>query len=90
MPIENEEIGGTNIGHRSQLYRTLYLKLPNHRGDRHRMRLSGKKIADDLNVSYQTVYKWFDKDKLPAKHVKGLIALDGSKLSPEDLLEFVI
>lgn len=90
MSANEDVIGGVAVGTRSDLYKLLYKNLPKHRSGKYGQKLSGKKIGDDCGVSYQSVYRWFDQDRLPAKQVKKLTELKGSSLKVEDLLPFVI
>lgn len=91
MKSDDENTITQHLAQRSKLYSLLYKKLPNHRaGFRHPGHLSGMAIGKDLNVSHQTFYKWCNKDKLPARHVTPLTELDGSQLTVEDLIPFVI
>jgi len=85
---DHDLIGGASI-HDTPLYRALYRGLPNHRSERFPTQLDCYKIARELNISHQAVYKWLGSGELPAKRVKQLIALDGSTLRANHLIQFV-
>lgn len=48
------------------------------------------KLADDVGVTRQNVYVWFNKDKLPPNRVESVLALEGTTLVVDDLLPFVL
>ncbi len=88
-PIPDEQIGDVSLRRDNALYVTLYRGLPNHRSDKVPRQLSGKNIGDSLGVSYQSVYRWLEANRIHQRWVRPLTELEGSKLTVEDLLPFV-
>lgn len=85
---DDDLIGSASI-HETPLYRTLYRGLPEHHSKRFPTQLDRYKIARELGISHQAVYKWLDAGELPAKRMKQLIALEGSTLKAGQLIKFV-
>lgn len=73
----------------SDLHRVLFAGLPQHRSRRLIDRLDVQSLSCDLTVTHQAVYRWLDSDRLPAKRLRQLLALQGSTLTAEALLPFL-
>jgi len=90
MAIDNPT--GTAKIRSGALYRTLVGGLPRH--GKHKRQsdhgfLDCSKLAADLGISYQAVYKWLAKGELPGKRIKHLCALDDSTLTPAILAPYL-
>lgn len=72
------------------LYRVLYEGLPAHRSLTNEGVLDVRKLGDDLEISDKAIYRWFDRQSVPPKKVKPLLALPGSTLTMDALLAFVL
>lgn len=46
-------------------------------------------LAEYLGISYQALYKIFDRNKIAPKRVKALVLLSDGKLKLEDFAEFM-
>ncbi|MEL4071686.1 hypothetical protein WKW50_16195 [Ochrobactrum sp. GPK 3] len=74
----------------SELYMVLFHGLPEHRTmTKNRATLNAKKIADDLGIRKQNVYRWLLENILPARRCNGLMSLPGSTLKRENLERFL-
>ncbi len=60
--------------------------------------LDTKKVADLLGISFQALYKWFERDQIPAKRIAVIVTLSkkqkkkGESFSPlvrDDFWEFL-
>jgi hypothetical protein len=72
------------------LYRLLYEGLPEHRSQTNTGVLDVRKLGNDLEISDKAIYRWFDRQAVPPKKVKPLMALPGSTLDMDALLVFVL
>jgi len=88
MKSDHEDLVGAAEVERD-LYTTLYEHLPNHR-KKEGTELDIPKLAQDLKMTRQGIDFWFLRKSLPPKRCKKLIALDGSTLTPEILLPFLM
>lgn len=74
----------------SPLYKTLYAGLPKHQSAHRQNVLDVRKVATDLKISFQAIYRWFERGRVPPHQVKHLMNLPGSTLTKDDLIPFVI
>lgn len=74
---------------KKKLYKVLHEGLPNYRSEFNADVLDVRALAKKLDITYQAVYTWLEKDELPAGRMKTLIELDGSTLTANELLKFV-
>lgn len=82
-------IGGENLSD-NELYKVLMEGLPEFQSPRRKDVLDCYKLAETLGISYQAIYKWFERGAVPPKRVNTLIGLPGSKLTLKILLPFVL
>lgn len=47
-------------------------------------------LAGNLDMQPQSVYRWFNKETIPADRVKTLVRLSKGRLTEEKLIPFVI
>lgn len=80
---------------RTPLYVLCYENLPKHRkitknrsGDEWRG-IDIERIAENLGISKQKVSEWMKNNRLPGQRVAALIALEGSKLTYDNLGPFI-
>lgn len=86
MTTENNE--RSKPGSLGALYDVLDAAFPGHRT---RLGfLSVRRLAGEIDVSCQAVYKWFSTDTLPADKAKALIDISDDRLKIKDLACFVI
>lgn len=71
----------------SRLYAILLKALPQHVENG---RLSPVRVAAAIKRHRFTVYNWLTKDELSQDGAKLLIAESGGKLTPKDLIDFVL
>ena len=81
-------------GTRSPLYMLCYENLPDYRKvseEKHETwhSLDTKRIAKEINVSYQKVSGWMQKNSLPGQRVNQMIGLKGSTLTYDKLGPFI-
>ena len=73
----------------SRLYAALHEGLPGHRSWTPNV-LNVRKLAEDLAMSFQSIYRWFDRGRLPQHQFKRLVALERSTLTRDILIPFVV
>ena len=73
----------------SRLYAALHDGLPGYRSRRPNV-LAVRKLAKDLSMSYQAIYRWFDRGRLPRHQIKRLVALESSTLTRDILIPLVV
>lgn len=67
-----------------QLHDMLFTGLPDYRGKRG---FNARKLAKDMQVSYQAIYKWFERETIPANRVQRVIELsESSQHRPDDFV----
>lgn len=89
MDDHTDLVGGEN-SRATQLYKLLHEGLPEHRSHTNEGVLDCRKLGDDLGISDKAIYRWFDRQSVPPKKVKALMALPGSTLTMDALLAFVL
>jgi hypothetical protein len=62
--------------------------LPDFTNDRGKLNV--RKLAVELKVTWQAVYKWLDANELPARQVKPILEIAGCQIKKKKLLEFTV
>jgi len=86
---------GLGKGHKrsnkdSKLFALLYEKLPEYRHVNTPYTLKVTSLCNDLRIAPQGFYNWMRDDFLPQKQAVPLTRLQGSKVTLEDLIPFVM
>ena len=87
MKPDHDDLVGNADDTASDLKKTLYEHLPEHRTEKGE--LDTAKIARDMDMSRWGVDLWFKRKNLPPKRFKDLMNLPGSTLTEEVLLPFL-
>lgn len=82
MPREQETQRPTPFG---DLYQLLERIFPEHRSSRDHV-LDVKRLASEINLTSEGVYKWLRADRLPMKRARKLIELANKGRSENDLI----
>lgn len=75
-------------GSLGELYDVLDRAFPAYRTRRGFLNVNELSLA--LGTTSQNMYKWFKKEKVPAKYVKPLLTLSKERMTLDKLLPFVI
>lgn len=48
------------------------------------------RLAKEIGITYQYVYRWIDEVRVPAKFVRGIVKASEGRVTVDDLIDYVI